>query len=163
MKNAIRITTLFLSLTILSSCFTSKKDNRFDDIVLLMHVDEPIDGVCDNNYVTVIMPFEENGQIKAEPVIGEEELIKRLNTEVPMLEGKTQYNDTISINVIISCEGKLVQSSIGFQTQYPELDEQILSIFQQLETWVPASIKGKKVDSFRIYSFTIKNGEISIS
>jgi hypothetical protein len=127
-----------------------------------MEVKEPIKGICDDKNVYVIFPSFK-GQEEAKCPVSEKEITKRLNSEVPFLKDSTSYNDKGMVNIIINCKGEVVQCEIDNKTRYSELDKQIVAVFNSLGKWKPGKVNGDKVDVSRLWSFEIKNGEISIN
>lgn len=127
-----------------------------------MQVDEPISGVCDNSNVIAVLPIPGNGQLEAIGSLSDEQIQKKLNEEVTFLADKPGYRDKGMVRLIISCRGQLVQCVIDNKTQYPELDQQIVAVFSQLDEWQAGSINGRSVDTVKLYSFEIKNGIITL-
>ena len=150
-----------IALTLLFSCSTTK-NSSMGNMIATMQVDEPISGVCDNSKVIAILPFPGNGQIKAQALLTDEEINKKLNEEVEFIKNKTDYNDKGMVNLIVNCEGKMVRCQIDNKTQSPELDQQIVDVFSKMIDWKAGTVNGKPVDTSVIYSFEIKNGIISL-
>jgi hypothetical protein len=126
-----------------------------------MQVKEPIKGVCDNKNVYVVFPTFKD-QEEAKCPVSKKEITKRLNSEVAFLKDSTAYNDKGMVNIIINCNGEVVQCEIDNKTRHSELDKQIVAVFNSLGKWKPGKVNGDKVDTSRLWSFEIKNGEISI-
>ncbi|HMP30532.1 MAG TPA: hypothetical protein PKD85_13085 [Saprospiraceae bacterium] len=73
----------------------------------------------------------------------------------------------IKVNFIVNCRGETGNFEIleldenykqkRFNTQ---ITDQILSICKELDEWIPGSVKGQKVDSYKFLTFKIKNSEI---
>ncbi len=162
MKNNTLLFSAILIVTSASilSCASSKPKN-FSNFVARMEVKEPIQGVCDNSNVIVILPFPNNGQEKAQCPKSKEDLIKELNDKAEYLKSNPNYNDSASLTVIINCEGDMVRCQLDRKTQKPEIDQQIISVFQNLKKWVPGKINKKPIDTVELYSIKIKNGIIS--
>lgn len=129
-------------------------------MVARMQVDEPIEGVCDNDNVIVILPIPGNKQEEAQPPLTDEELTEELNNHVHFLHNKPEYNDEGMVNMIINCKGEMVQCEIDNKTKNSELDEQIVAVFAEMQNWVPGKINGRAIDTAVLYSFEIKNGKI---
>lgn len=132
-------------------------------IVARMAVEEPIPGVCDNSNVFIILPIPGNGQENAVCSKTEEQILSDLKSKLTYLNDKPNYTDSTSLTLIINCEGDLVQNKIGVASQSPELDQQILSVFEGLKKWVPGKIRGKKVDTVELIKVKIINGILSLS
>ena len=152
---------VFLAIGIISSCATSKKSS-LNNFVARMEVKEPIEGVCDNANVIVILPISGNGQVEAQAPKTDEEITAELNSKVNFLKDKPDYEDKGMINLIVNCNGELVRCEIDNKTKSPELDSQIVAVFAELKVWTAGKINNKPVDTVKLYSFTIKNGKISI-
>jgi len=150
-----------IALSLLFSCSTTKKSS-LGNYVATMEVNEPIPGVCDNSKVIAILPFPGNGQIAAQAPLSDNEIKKKLNSEVVFLKDKTEYNDKGMVNLIVNCKGKMVRCQIDNKTQSPELDQQIVAVFATMVEWKPGTLNGKPVDTSVLYSFTIENGVISL-
>lgn len=149
------------ALGLLVSC-SSTQNSGMGNMIAVLQIDKPIPGVCDNSKVISVLPFPGNGQVEAKAPLSDEQLTERLNKEVSFLEGKTNYEDKGMVNLIISCEGKMVRCEIDNKTQSPELDQQIVAVFAQMLEWEAGSLNGKAVDTSVLYSFTISNGVISL-
>lgn len=156
-----KIFLLSLAFIALQACSTSK-NSSMKNMMAVMQVDEPIPGVCDNSQVIVILPFPGNGQVKAAAPFTDEEITKKLNEEVPFLEGKSGYNDKGMVGLIVNCKGKMVQCEIDNKTKSTELDQQIVAVFAQMVDWKAGTYHGKPVDTSVLYSFEIKDGVISL-
>ena len=135
---------------------------NMDNLVAHMEIKEPIKGLCDDKNVFVILPLENNGQVKAKAPKTREELTKTLNSEVRFLRGKSDYEDKGMVRLIINCRGKLVKCEIDNKTQNPKLDKEIVAVFAKMQRWKPGRINDKAVDTGELYSFTIKKGKISL-
>lgn len=153
-----------ITIGIIGSCAAPKSSSSsIKNMVARMEVKEPINGVCDNANVVVILPFPGNGQVKAIAPKTKEEIIQELILGVSFLKDKADYNDKGMVNLIINCEGELVRCEVGNKTKSPELDSQIQAVFATLKTWTAGKINDKSVDTVVMYSFTIENGKINIS
>ena len=164
MKNN-RFKTLCIGLTALvtiSSCATSKK-STMNNMVARMEVKEPIKGVCDNANVIAILPFPGNGQVNAKAPKTEAEIAQQLNAKVSFLKDKPDYEDKGMVSLIINCKGELVRCQIDNKTKSPDLDSQIVAVFAELKTWTAGKVNNVSVDTIELYSFTIKNGKITLT
>jgi len=132
-------------------------------MVARMEVKEPIEGVCDNSNVIAILPIPGNGQVQAQAPKTDEEISKNLNANVSYLKDKPGYEDKGMVSLIINCKGELVRCEIDNKTKSPELDSQIVAVFAELKEWTAGKINEKPFDTVVLYSFTIKNGKISVS
>lgn len=144
------------------SATTASKPSAGTNMMAVMQVDEPIPGVCDNSKVIAILPIPGNGQIKAKSPLTKEEITQKLNAEVSFLKDKPNYEDKGMVRLIVNCKGKMVSCEIDKKTQNPELDQQIVDIFSTMEDWTAGTINGKAYDTVELYSFTIKEGVISL-
>lgn len=162
MKNKLSVFCIgLMAAGMITSCATSKT-GTVNNMVARMQVTEPIDGVCDNDNVIAILPISGNGQVEAVAPKTDDELTAELNEKVTFLKDKPDYNDKGMVNLIINCEGELVRCQIDNKTQSPELDSQIVAVFAEMKTWTPGTIRGKAYDTVVLYSFTIKDGKISL-
>jgi hypothetical protein len=132
-------------------------------MVARMEVKEPIKGVCDNDNVIAILPFPGNGQVKAQAPKTNAEITQELNLTVNFLKDKPDYEDKGMVNLIVNCKGELVQCYMGNKTKSPELDNQIVAVFAELQTWTAGKINNNSVDTSVLYSFTISKGKIILS
>ena len=130
--------------------------------VAKLEVVETIDGLCDVNEVYVLFPSFE-GQEEADCPVTNEEILRRLNSEVQYLKDHPKHKDKGMIGLIIDCDGKLIQCKIdgNNRTASQELDAQIEAVFNSLGNWISGKLDGKDVDSSMMFSFTIKKGVIS--
>lgn len=150
-----------LTIGISSSCGTPKNSSMYD-MVATMEVKEPIEGVCDNAKVIAILPIEGNGQVKAVAPKTDAELTTELNSKVAFLKDKPDYEDKGMVSLIINCKGELVKCEIDNKTQSPELDSQIVAVFAEMKVWKAGTMHDQTVDTVELYSFTIKNGKITL-
>jgi hypothetical protein len=126
-----------------------------------MEVKEPIKGVCDNKNIYVVFPMFK-GQEEARCPLSKKEITKRLNAEVTFLKDSSTYADKGMVNIIINCKGEVVRCEMDNKTKNPELDKEIVAVFNSLGDWKPGKINGDKVDTSKLWSFEIKDGNISI-
>lgn len=140
---------IFISITSLTPTFSQ--------FVAKMEVKEPIEGICDSNEVYALFPSFK-GQKLAECPVSEDEILKRLNTEIQFLKDNPDYNDKGMIGLIINCKGEVVQCKMDNETKNEELDRQIEAVFKNLGEWKAGKLNGKKVDTSRLFSFKIKKG-----
>jgi hypothetical protein len=163
--NITKFSSIFLGLIamgIISSCATSRLSSM-NNMVAIMEVKEPIQGVCNNAYVIAILPLPGNGQISANAPKSDEEITKELNSKVSFLKDKPDYEDKGMVSLIINCKGELVKCEIDNKTKSPVLDNQIVAVFAEMKIWTPGKINNNPVDTVVLYSFTIVNGEITLN
>jgi hypothetical protein len=163
MKNN-KLTIICLSLLaigIISSC-SAPKQSSMSNMVARMEVKEPIKGVCDNANIIAVLPFPGSGQVSAVAPETEQQITAELNAKVSFLKDKPTYEDKGMVSLIVNCKGELVKCEIDNKTKSPELDSQVVAVFALLKTWTPAKVKNQSVDSVVLYSFTIKNGKITL-
>lgn len=156
-------TTLILSCLIIASTLNSCKSSPkspMTNAVARMEVKEPIEGVCDNDNVIVVLPFISSGQTEAVAPMTDEQLEKELNSSVTFLKDKKDYEDKGMLNIIINCKGEMVRCEIDNKTKSADLDNEILAVFLKMKVWKAAKMGSKSVDSMVLYSFTIENGKI---
>ena len=123
---------------------------------------EVIEGLCDVNEVYALMPYFDKTQIKAVCPFSEEEIVKKLNSEVQYLKDNPKYKGKGMVNLVINCKGELVQCKINdAKEKTKELDEQIVAVFISLGVWQTGSINGKDVDSSDHFTFKIKKGVLT--
>ena len=151
----------FLAAGIISSCATSK-NSSINNMVARMEVKEPIKGVCDNANVIAILPFPGNGQVEAQAPKTKGEITVELNSKVSFLKDKPDYEDKGMVNLIVNCKGELVRCEIDNKTKSLELDSQIVAVFAELKIWTAGKINNNFVDTAVSYSFSIKNGKITL-
>jgi hypothetical protein len=130
--------------------------------VARMEVKEPIKGICDEKNVYVVFSMFKD-QEEAKCPLSKNEITKRLNAEVIFLKDSSTYQDKGMVNTIINCSGEVVKCEMDNKTKNSDLDQQIVAVFNSLGKWKPGKIKGEKVDTSRLWSFEIKNGQISIN
>ncbi len=162
MKRIKSTSLVIFTVLLLSSCGSSN-NSSFTNMVAIMEVKEPIEGVCNNDYVIAILPFPGSNQVEAKAPRTNEEITKELNSRVEFLKGKADYEDKGSVNLIVNCKGEMVRCEIGNESQSPELDKQIVAIFNEMKLWKAGTLNGKSVDTAVIYSFIISKGLISIN
>jgi hypothetical protein len=128
--------------------------------VAKMEVREPIPGLCSDNDVYVLFPTFK-GQEKAVCPLTDNEILEKLNSEVQFLKDNPDYEDKGMIGLVVNCNGQVVQCKMDNKTRTPELDKQIEAVFNSLGEWKPGRLKGKKVDTSQLFSFTIQNGKVA--
>ena len=144
-----------------SSCATHKKSST-SNMIARMQVNEPIEGVCDNENVIVIMTFLNKAQVEAKAPKTDAELVQQLNSQVTFLKDKPDYEDKGIINLIVNCKGELVRCQIDNKTKSQELDSQIVAVFAEMKKWTAGKVNNVSVDTVVLVSFIIKNGKITI-
>jgi len=160
-----KLTPIFLGLIamgLVSSCATTPKKTT-NNLIARMQVKEPIEGVCDNANVIVIMTFMNKDEVEAKAPKTDAELTLQLNSQVTFLKDKPDYEDKGMVNLIVNCKGELVRCQIDNKTKSPELDSQIVAVFAEMKKWTPGKVNNVSVDTAILYSFTIKNGKITVS
>ena len=133
--------------------------NASAQFVAKMEVKEPIEGICNEKEVYALLPFD--GQEKAICPVSENDILKRLNSEVQFLKDNPKFKGKGMIGLIINCKGEVVQCKMDNKTKSAELDKQIEEVFNSLGEWKAGQLNGKKVDSSVLYSFKIKKGKIT--
>jgi len=162
---------LIVSISVLFSCSSSKttnnsstiSNNSMNNMVAIMEVKEPIEGVCNNEYVLAILPLPGNGQIKAIAPKSKEEISIELNQKVDFLKSNTDIEDKGMVSIIVNCKGEMVQCEMSNKTSSKELDNEVVSVFKELKIWQPGSINKKNVDTVVMYSFTVSKGKITLT
>lgn len=157
-KNTCKLTLKRLAITALVACIGITASAQF---VAKMQLTEDIEGICDKDEVYALFPSLK-GQIEAECPLTIEEIQQRLNAEVQFLKDNPKYKGKGMIGLVINCEGEVVQCKMDNKTKSEELDAQIEAVFNSLGVWKAGKLEGSKVDSSRLFSFTIKKGKISL-
>ncbi|MDH5597549.1 MAG: hypothetical protein OEY34_00405 [Cyclobacteriaceae bacterium] len=132
----------------------------FAQFVAKMEIEEPIEGLCNEEEVYSLFPMF-GGQDEAVCPLSDKQLLERLNAEVQFLKDHPKYSDKGMIGIIINCKGEIVQCKMDNKTKDPELDKQIEEVFRSLGDWKAGKLNGKEVDSSKLYSFKIKKGIIT--
>jgi hypothetical protein len=125
-----------------------------------MEVKEPIPGLCNDKQVYALFPSFK-GQVEAVSPLTKEQILERLNNEVQYLKDNEKYDDKGMIGLVINCKGVVVKCEMDNKTKTPELDKQIEAVFNSLGEWKAGKLNGKNVDTSRLFSFKIKNGEMT--
>lgn len=134
--------------------------NLSAQLVARMEVKEDIPGICNKNEVYAIIPSFK-GQEEAVCPVSKEVILQRLNAEVTFLKDKPKYKDKGMVNLIINCKGVLIKCAIDNKTQSPELDAQIVAVFNSLGEWKAGKLYGKEMDTTILYSIKIKKGIVT--
>lgn len=129
--------------------------------VAKMEVKEEIPGICNKDEVYALLGML-TGQQEAVCPTSKDSIVKRLNAEVVFLKDNPKHKDKGMVNLVINCKGELVKCEMDNKTKSPELDKQIVAVFNSLGSWQAGKLNGKPVDSVRLWSFEIKKGLISI-
>jgi hypothetical protein len=125
--------------------------------VATMEVKEDIPGLCNRDQVFVLLSAFK-GQQEAVCPVSNEDILKRLNSEVTFLKDNPEFNDKGIISLIINCKGEVVQCRMDNKTKNPGLDKQIETVFNSLGKWTPGKLKKRAVDTCRLFGFNIVNG-----
>ncbi|HYV92721.1 MAG TPA: hypothetical protein VE978_13075 [Chitinophagales bacterium] len=144
-------------LVLLASAFCLAASAQF---VARMEVTEPIPGICNDKEVYALIPSFK-GQEEAVCPVSEEDILKRLNSEIQFLKDHPKYDGKGMIGLVINCKGEVVKCKMDNKTKNEELDKQIEAVFNSLGEWKAGKLNGKEVDTSRLYSFKIKNGKIT--
>jgi hypothetical protein len=126
--------------------------------VAQMEVKEPIEGLCSENEVYALLPFQ--GQEMAVSPVTDEQILDRLNNEIQFLKDNPKYDDKGMIGLVINCKGEVVQCKMDNKTKSPELDKEMEAVFNSLGSWKAGRLNNKNVDSLKLFSFKIKNGKV---
>jgi hypothetical protein len=127
-----------------------------------MEVKDKIIGICDEKNVYVFFPMQK-GEIEAVPPISKKKIQEKLNSEVTFFKDSINYQDKGMVDVITNCKGEVVRCETDTKTKHPELDRQILLVFNNLGSWKPAKLNGEKVDMLNLLSFDIIDGKIILN
>ena len=142
-----KILFLLLSLSLTASA-------QFETII---EVEGNIKGLCNKNKVYALMEVLD-GQVEAVCPASQDEIITRLNTEVGFCKQNPTTNDKGMIGLMINCKGEVVQCQMDIPTKSPELDKQIVAVFNSFGTWQAGKLGKKEVDSYTVFGFTIVDG-----
>lgn len=146
-----------IGLTLLTICIGLTVSAQF---VARLEIKEDIPGICDKNNVYALFPSFD-GQVEAVCPVTKEEILRKLNSEVQFVKDNPKYDDKGMIGLIINCNGEVVQCKMDNKTKNPELDKQIEAVFNSLGTWKAGTLDGVAVDTSRLFSFKIKNGQFT--
>ena len=125
-------------------------------------VEHEFTGACDIESIYAIFGSSANSYPAACPIT-RDEIVTRLNSEVSYVNENQAYSDEGVVAVIINCEGKLVSCYMDRKTKNETLDNQIMAVFNTLETWKPGVMNGQKVDSTQLFNFSIRKGKFSFT
>jgi len=148
MKKSILVFALLLVSVATSAQFVAKRE-----------IKTPIKGICDANEVYALFPMLK-GQEEAKCPVSDNEILKRLNSEVQFLKDNPKYKDKGMVGLIVNCKGEVVLCEMDNKTKSPELDKQMVAVFNSLDKWKPGKLNGQKVDSSILFSFQIKKGVV---
>ena len=145
-----------LSLFILAhfACYSSAQ------LVAKMEMKEAIPGVCDKDEVYALFPGFK-GQIQPVSAVSEEEIVRRLISQVQFVKDNPKHKDKFIVSIIINCKGEVIQCQIDNKTKSPELDEQIVAVFSELKEWKSGTLFGKPVDAVELFGMKIKKGKFT--
>jgi len=129
--------------------------------VARMEIKEDIPGLCDKKNVYALLSMFK-GQKQAVCPVTNDTIEARLNREVVFLKDYPSTNDSGMVNILINCKGEVAACMMDNKTHSPELDKQIVAVFNTLGAWTPGTLDKKKVDSSRLWAFKIENGTITI-
>jgi hypothetical protein len=129
-------------------------------MVATMEVKGPLPGACDSTKVYALVPSF-GGQVEPVCPLKKDELLSRLQNEVAFLRENPKFKGKLMVNCIINCKGEMIRCEIDTKSGYPDLDSQVLKIFQSLTTWKAGTLNGNAVDCVMLYSIEIKKGIVS--
>jgi hypothetical protein len=130
--------------------------------VAILIVEHEFTGACNIDAIYAIFGNSAS-QSPAVCPLSREEILNRLNTEITFPGEPKNYSDDGVVAVIINCKGELVSCYMDRKTENPQVDEQILAVFNTLVSWKVAILNGKPVDSTQLFNFTIRKGIFSFS
>jgi hypothetical protein len=148
-----------IGLVILMATFGLTLSAQF---VAKMEVKEDIPGLCNKNEVYALLPSFKGQKVAVCPVT-EEDILKRLNTEVKFVKDNSSYQDKGMIGLIINCKGEVVKCKMDNNTGNIDLDKQIEAVFNSLGSWKAGKLNKKEVDSSRLFSFKIENSTFTFN
>lgn len=124
---------------------------------VIMEMTDNVKGLCNKNEVYMLIEAID-GQKEAICPLEKSEILKRLNTEVAFCKSNPGHNDKGTVDLVISCKGKVVKCAMGIKTKSPELDKQIETVFNSLGVWKPGTFNKKAVDSEAIWGLKVVDG-----
>ena len=133
----------------------------FSQFVARTEIKENIEGICDKKNVYALLPMFK-GQKEAICTVKNPEIERMLNDSVQFIKDHTDYNDKGMVSIIINCKGEVVQCKIDNNTKSSLLDDQVVNVFKTLTSWKAGKLNGEDVDSIKLYSFEITNGQIKL-
>ncbi|MES2628123.1 MAG: hypothetical protein V4616_04055 [Bacteroidota bacterium] len=142
-----------LFISVLFSGFTAHAQ-----VVSKMEISEPVQGLCNNKEVYALVSSAGNQQSAVSPM-KPEDISSKLNSTLLFIKEHPKHTDKGSVNVLINCEGKVVRVTMEQKTSSPDLDQQIIAFFSGMGDWQPGMYNSNKVDSYKVYTFTIRNGK----
>lgn len=122
---------------------------------------KPIKGLCNAKEVYSLFPMF-GDQLEAFCPLSDDDIVNRLDSLVVFLQDNPKYSGKGMVSIMINCKGEMVNCEIDNKTKEADLDRQVVAVFSTLGKWEPGLLNGKPVDSMQLYSFTIKEGKISI-
>lgn len=132
-------------------------------MVATVELKEPIEGMCDPEHLYALMPFFGEGQVEAVPPSTTEEMSKKVNSECEYLKNNPKFKGEGMIGFTINCNGELIKCEMDNKTTSTELDDQIIQIVKTMAAWTAGRMYDNPVDSYVIWSFSIKKGVITFN
>ncbi len=127
-----------------------------------MEVKEPIEGVCNNDNVLVLMSFMDAKQVEAKNSVSKEKIAARIQETSTFLKDNPDFTGKGVVTCIINCKGELVQVSMSNKSESEKLDEEVMAIFEEQKQWTPGTYYGTPVDNVQLIRFEVENGVITI-
>lgn len=156
----ITLLTIATGSLITQSCSSSKGGAK--NMVARMEVKEPIEGVCNNDNVLVLMSFMDAKQIKAKGPVSDEEIAAKIQANSTFLKDNPEFTGKGVVSCIINCKGELVRVSMSNESESTELDEEVMAVFREQKQWTPGTYYGTPVDNVQLIRFEVENGVITI-
>lgn len=145
---------------IVQSCSSSKGSAK--GMVARMEVKEPIEDVCDNDNVLVLMSFMDAKQVEAKNPVSNEKIAAKIQANSTFLNDNPEFTGKGVVSCIINCKGELVRVSISTASESAELDEEVMVVFREQKQWTPGTYHGTPVDNVKLIGFEVENGVITI-
>lgn len=147
---------------VLGFFFLLTATTTFSQLLATVEMKEQVEGICNPNAIYVLFPMF-GDQVEAKCEVSKEEIARRINSEIPLLNNNPKFKGKGSISVYVNCEGEMVFCSIEKKKKTQEVYEQIENVFITLGEWVAGTLNGDKVDSSRLFGFTIKKGTFAFT
>ena len=116
---------------------------------------------CDPRSLYALQPTVQ-GQIPAECPLNNEQMAKKLNTDIPFLRSHTTLTDKCRMGWIINCKGQVVNCAIDAKSTSTELDKQLESALKNIGDWKPGTLNGNPVDCAILRMIVITDGVITV-
>src|SRR5688572_26155747 len=119
-------------------------DSSYSQMMITTEAPE-VEGLCNNKQVYALFSSF-SGHTEPKCSLNKEQIQALLNEKVTFLKENPKFKGKGSVSVYINCKGEIFNWKTSTETKSPDLDKEILAVFQTLTTWRAGKFNGQAVD-----------------